>query len=192
MVKFYTNRELSEKLGIRLSKWKRWSREFLPPDPLGGLQSGYARQYTFDQAFIVFLGGHLVAGLNFSIPYTKQIIEELGPWINNYKTVPSGKNDEQTFEDIQVYIFQQLSQVSEGVAFAYLERKQLLDEPYEKGGPDVRHAVYIEKPIPVAAHSNGLDLTNPPDKMDSRILYVSRLYARFMDKMNGKDLNSRR
>ena len=52
MIKFYTNRELSEKLSIGLSKWKRWSREFLPPDPLGGLQSGYARQYTQDPEFL--------------------------------------------------------------------------------------------------------------------------------------------
>jgi len=188
MIKFYTNRNLSEKLGIKLSKWKRWSRDFLPPDPLGGLQSGYARQYTFDQAFVVYLGGHLVAGLHFSIPETKQIIEELGPWIKIYKKARSGKTDQQKIEDIQVYIFRQLSPESEGVSFAYLERKQFLDEPYGQGGPDVRHAVYIEKPIPVSARSNGLDLTNPPDKMDSRILYVRRLYARFMDKMAGRRL----
>ena len=46
MIRFYLNRELSDRLGIRLSRWKRWSREFLPPDPLGGLQSGFARQYS--------------------------------------------------------------------------------------------------------------------------------------------------
>ena len=62
MVKLYTNRELSEKLGINLAKWKRWSREFLPPDPLGGMQSGFARQYYFSDVFTVRLGGHLVQG----------------------------------------------------------------------------------------------------------------------------------
>jgi len=187
MIKFYVNRELSAKLDIKLSKWKRWSREFLPPDPLGGMQSGYARQYTLDQAFMVFLGGHLVADLHFSIPETKQIIEELGPWIKIYKTAPSGKTDEPAFEDVHVYIFRQFSPTSKGVAFAYLERKQIRDEPYGKGGPDARHSVYIEKPIPVSARSNGLDVSTAPDKMDSRILYVRRLYARFMDKMNGND-----
>ncbi|MBW2491912.1 MAG: hypothetical protein JRE65_12275, partial [Deltaproteobacteria bacterium] len=54
MIKFFTNRELSDSLDIKLTKWKRWSREFLPPDPLGGMQSGYARQYHPDQAFTVF------------------------------------------------------------------------------------------------------------------------------------------
>jgi hypothetical protein len=187
MIKFYTNRELSEKLGIKLSKWKRWSREFLPPDPLGGLQSGYARQYTLDQAFIVFLGGHLVADLHFSIPETKQIIEELGPWIKKDKTATSGKTNETAFEDVQVYIYRQLSPKSEGVAFAYLERKQIRDEPYGQGGPDARHAVYMEKPIPVPAPSDGLDGFRALDKMDSRILYVSRFYARFRGKMNAND-----
>lgn len=191
MIKFYINRELSQKLGIKLSKWKRWSREFLPPDPLGGLQSGYARQYTLDHAFIVFLGGHLVADLHFSIPETKQIIEELGPWIKKNKTARPGKTDQTAFKDVKAYIFRQLSPVSKGVAFAYLERKQIVDEPHGQYGPDARHTVYIEKPIPVSAGSNGLDVSSAPDKMDSRILYVSRLYARFMGKMNGKDLNSR-
>ena len=76
MIKFFTNRELSERLGIKLAKWKRWSREFLPPDPLGGMQSGYARQYNPDQAFTVFLGGHLVADLKFTIPEANQIIQD--------------------------------------------------------------------------------------------------------------------
>jgi hypothetical protein len=183
MVKFYTNRELSEKFDIRLSKWKRWSREFLPPDPLGGLQSGYARQYTMDQAFIVFLGGHLVAELHFSIPESRQVIEELGPWIKIHKTERAVKTEETAFEDVQVYIFRQLSSTSEGMAFAYLERKRLADEPYGQGGPGVRHEVYMEKPIPVYTQSNNLELFDTPERIDSRILYISRLYDRFIDKM---------
>ncbi len=186
MVKFYSNRELSERLATRLSKWKRWSREFLPPDPLGGMQSGYARQYTPDQAFIVFLGGYLVADLHFSIPEAKQIVQELGPWINTHKTTFVGEKKEKPLEDTQVYIFKQISSLSEGAAFAYLEKKCLSNEPYEAGGPHTRQEVYREKPIPVAAPTNGLYKTDNLDKMDSRILYVSRLYGRFMAGMTGK------
>ena len=189
MIKFYINRELSEKLDIRLSKWKRWSREFLPPDPLGGLQSGYARQYTMDQAFVVFLGGHLVADLHFSIPEAKQIIQELGPWIKRHRPARSGKKDEQGVEDVRVYIFRRLSSASEGVACAYLGRKRLSDEPYGQGRPDARHEVYIEKPIPVAARYNDLEQVDTLDKMDSRILYVTRLYERFMNKMAARQVS---
>jgi len=81
MIKFFTNRELSQSLETNLAKWKRWSREFLPPDPLGGMQSGYARQYHPDQAFTVYLGGLLVADLKFTIPEAKQILQDLQGWL---------------------------------------------------------------------------------------------------------------
>ena len=81
MIKFYTNQELSRKLNISLARWKRWSREFLPPDPLGGLQSGYARQYNPDEAFAVLLGGYLVGDLKFTIPEARQILHDLHNWL---------------------------------------------------------------------------------------------------------------
>jgi hypothetical protein len=77
MIKFYTNKELSQNFNVNLARWKRWSREFLAPDPLGGLQSGYARQYNPDEAFTVVLGGHLLGELKFSVPETKQILVDL-------------------------------------------------------------------------------------------------------------------
>ena len=81
MIKFYTNKQLSQSFNINLAKWKRWSREFLPPDPLGGLQSGVARQYNPNEAFTVYLGGHLVRDLKFTIPETKKILNDLRQWL---------------------------------------------------------------------------------------------------------------
>jgi len=81
MVKFYNNRELAEKFSVNLARWKRWSREFLPPDPLAGQQAGYARQYYIDHAFIIFLGGHLVSELGFSIPETRRILAKTNDWM---------------------------------------------------------------------------------------------------------------
>ena len=81
MFRFYSSRELSRMLRIPLNRWKRWSREFLPPDPLGGLQSGYARQFSPREAFIVYLGGFLVSGLGFSIPQARQVISDLRGWM---------------------------------------------------------------------------------------------------------------
>jgi len=77
MIRYFTSRELAERLNIKLAKWKRWSREFLPADPLGGMQSGYARQYSPDDAFNLYLAGHLVAGLKFSIPAARKILKDL-------------------------------------------------------------------------------------------------------------------
>jgi hypothetical protein len=81
VIQFFTNKKLAQTFGIKLAKWKRWSREFLPPDPLGGLQSGYARQYNLDEAFSVFLGGHLVGDLKFTIPESRQILHDLSQWL---------------------------------------------------------------------------------------------------------------
>lgn len=74
---YFNSRYLSEKLDINLAKWKRWAREFLPPDPLGGLRSGYARHFNLKDAFRVFLGGQLVGNLRYSIPETQRILDEL-------------------------------------------------------------------------------------------------------------------
>jgi hypothetical protein len=82
------NREASEKLNVNLAKWKRWSREFLPPDPTAGMQSGYTREYTMDECFTVFLGGHLVSKLKFSVPDSKRILETLIPWIKEKGFLP--------------------------------------------------------------------------------------------------------
>jgi hypothetical protein len=95
MIRFYSNKELSQAFQINLAKWKRWSREFLPPDPLGGLQSGYARQYNLDEAFRVFLGGHLVGDLKYTIPESRQILDDLHHWLieHNFYFDFSGDSD---------------------------------------------------------------------------------------------------
>jgi len=81
MIRYYTNREISEKLEVNLARWKRWSRSFLPPDPLGGKQSGYARQYTFKDLFKVYLGGHLLSLLKLSVPDSLRVLTDLSPWL---------------------------------------------------------------------------------------------------------------
>jgi hypothetical protein len=81
MIHYYTNREISQKLEINLARWKRWSRSFLPPDPLGGMQSGYARQYAFKDLFKVYLGGHLLSHLKLSLPESQQVLTDLSPWM---------------------------------------------------------------------------------------------------------------
>lgn len=81
MIYYYTNRELSKKLEVNLARWKRWSRSFLPPDPLGGLQSGYARQYIFKDLFKVYLGGYLLSHLKLSVMQSRQVLDDLSPWL---------------------------------------------------------------------------------------------------------------
>ena len=78
---YYNSRYLSQKLQINLAKWKRWVREFLPPDPLGGIQSGVTRQFNTKDAFKVYFAGYLVGTLKFTIPDASQTMTDLSPWL---------------------------------------------------------------------------------------------------------------
>ena len=126
MLKFYTNKDLSQALGINLAKWKRWSRDFLAPDPLGGLQSGYARQYNPDEAFTVFLGGYLVSGLKFTIPEAKQILQDLHAWLVKYgfyfgisDTTRPAINATHAVKRFIIRIFPQKAQDNVNFSFSY-------------------------------------------------------------------------
>jgi hypothetical protein len=150
MIKFYTNRDLSNRLGINLAKWKRWSREFLPPDPLGGMQSGYARQYHPDQAFTVFLGGHLVADLKFSIPEARHIMQDLKSWFSDkgFFFEPNGYvlSDNGVDALIQKYIIfiQREKGTGNHFKFVYTIRGIISNEPVLHNGFDVIKKLYVE------------------------------------------------
>lgn len=91
---------------------KRWIREFLPPDPAAGRQSGYTRQLTLDEAFTVYLGGHLVRTLKFKIQEARQIISDLEGFLLEKGLMPSTYKEElkrfQTFE-----VFEELANSGE-------------------------------------------------------------------------------
>jgi hypothetical protein len=153
MIKFFTSRELSDRLGIKLAKWKRWSREFLPPDPLGGMQSGYARQYNPDQAFTVFLGGHLVADLKFSIPEAKRILQDLQGWLSErgfyFYSGGSAKLNEGVNELVERYvIFIERNKGPENqLVFIYTIRGIIATEPVHYKGFEIMKELYLETSI---------------------------------------------
>ena len=192
MIKFYQNRELSECLGIRLSRWKRWSREFLPPDPLGGLQSGYARQYTFSQAFTVYLGGHLVSNLGYSIPETRQILDDLEEWVKEKECEichPDDRNGldcRENAQQIRLYIFKRPDPENGVFDFFYIERTILSDASCQKPYSGCRQEIYIEKKLATPGflslqpgEGDERSAFGDMNRMDSKILYLSELYILF-------------
>lgn len=148
MIKLYTNKELSEKLGINLAKWKRWSREFLPPDPLGGMQSGFTRQYYFNDAFHVMLGGHLVGDLRFSVYEARMIIEALKDWLaeKGFYMHPGQLPETQhaSSETITYRIFIQYHPEKKQMDFSYRIRGVLSDTPVQQNDMAARDERYIE------------------------------------------------
>ena len=192
MIKFYVNRELSQRLQIRLSRWKRWSREFLPPDPLGGLRSGYARQYTLDQAFMVFLGGHLVAGMHFSVPEAQRIIADLWPWLDQeglparrHAGLRKGVAEGGATPETMVFIYRRSTGPSTNLDFAYVARTRLADEAFTENGVQIRRVTYSETVLPSGSGRADGDGGRCFDELDSSVLYVTRLCGRFMRRVTG-------
>jgi hypothetical protein len=83
-----TNAILSEKLDTPLTKFRRWTKEFLPPDPKATRRSGYTREISNNDAFFVCLGGYIVSTLGFSFYQAQAILEILKPWLFSMGLVP--------------------------------------------------------------------------------------------------------
>jgi hypothetical protein len=137
-------------LDINLSKWKRWSREFLPPDPLGGMQSGFARQYSPDGAFTVYFGGHLVADLKFTIPEAKKIVKDLHLWFSEkgfYFDARSNATPKQGVDQlIKKYIIfiEREKDPDNTISFSYTIRGIISNEPVNYNGFEIMEERYTE------------------------------------------------
>lgn len=184
MIKFFTNRELSDKLGIKLAKWKRWSREFLPPDPLGGMQSGYARQYNPDQAFTVFLGGHLVADLKFSIPEANQIIQDLNNWLSDkgffFDLRGHSVSDKGMEALIKKYILfiRREKRPDKRFKFIYTVRGIISNEPVQHKGFEMVKKLYVETSV-----NQGSEKPSEMDMNVVKTLYLTGILTDFIDAM---------
>ena len=185
MIKFYTNKELAKTFNINLARWKRWSREFLPPDPLGGLQSGYARQYNLDQAFTVILGGHLVGDLKFSIPETKQILVDLHQWLVDHdfyffisKTSETATDPMPDIDYYLLAISNQALRRDKIHGLSYWARGVLSVDSSNKPWVRVRQEHYIESSI------GPKESESPRQNAESyRVLNISGFRKRFLNQL---------
>ncbi|MEJ2656994.1 MAG: hypothetical protein P8012_07320 [Desulfobacterales bacterium] len=184
MIKFFTNRKLSKQLGINLAKWKRWSREFLPPDPLGGMQSGYARQYHPNQAFTVFLGGHLVGDLKFAIPEARQIMRDLEQWLSDkgffYEPkgyVVSGKGVDGLVQKYIIFIRRETGS-NNHFKFICTARGIISNDPILHKGFEIMKKLYVETPI-----NSGTENAAKSDMNVVKPLYITGLLNDFVDAM---------
>lgn len=76
-----TNKILSEKLGIPITKVRRNTKEFLGGDPKAKRRSGYKREFSNNDGFFVYLGGYLVSDLGLSFDAARRALEVLKPWL---------------------------------------------------------------------------------------------------------------
>ncbi len=77
----FTNRELSEALGVNFPKQKRHAREFLGVDPEAGQSSGVHRKLSVEQAFIVYFCGLAVNTHKVPLADIKKLAKYLPSWL---------------------------------------------------------------------------------------------------------------
>ncbi len=177
MLKYYTNPVLAGRFGINPAKWKRWAREFLPPDPIAGLQSGYARHFYTNDAFRVFLGGHLVSALRFTVPEARRILSDLSPWLkkNGFSfdlrgMVQKSADTAKASADCAVDV---APNGRDG--FCYAIRSVVERCPAGEAGLETER--FHEDRLPETAVT--------ADCLSSRRLFLDRLLAEFQSRLNG-------
>lgn len=185
MIRFFTNRELSGKLGINLAKWKRWSREFLPPDPLGGLQSGFARQYRIDDAFTVFLGGHLVSELKYSVPEARTILQDLQTWLKKdfldlqAQGAPNFEGDlNQRVGSYVIFIARQPVALESAAGFYYTVRGIISHRSLKNKGTRIREERYVDTLIPTRDNQKNIF-----DMPSIRMLNITAIANLFLESL---------
>jgi hypothetical protein len=91
-MKTITSREFSDTLNIDPQKVRRWSRDLFGIDQTAGQASGRARTYTIDKALFLYLGSILIADRGLSIPDTKEVLEQIKPWMKKEGYFPIRRN----------------------------------------------------------------------------------------------------
>ena len=172
---YYDSKYLSENLRINAARWKRWAREFLPPDPLGGYQSGYARQFSYKDAFRVFLGGYLVSALRLTIPEARQVLMDLDAWMKmqGLYSLPGDARKASGRVD-HVYIYD----LGKG-NFSYAVRS--ITERLEADSSGVCTESFILKKIGASA-----DRLTEEGTTHARIIMIRKLYHDFIDAVGRK------
>jgi len=186
MIKFHTNKKISQLFSINLAKWKRWSREFLPPDPLGGLQSGYARQYNLDEAFTVYLGGHLVGGLKFTIPEAKQILDDLHQWLVDHDfyfdfsgTANPKNQSAQPVQNYRIAIISTNIPTGNLPGLSYRTKAIVSSDLVDFGGVPMQQERFVESWVSVPDHEAA-----PSQVASYRVLNISVLRRAFLGYFN--------
>jgi len=189
MIHYYTNRELAQKLEINLARWKRWSRSFLPPDPLGGMQSGYARQYLFKDLFKVFFGGYLLGHLKLPVADSRKVLDDLSPWLGKngfFDWDSSGKKKKETgslLADVWIYFCPLSSPNSEPEPhFCYLVCRVFDVQPAD-GAQGRRTVVTYEEEFIFEEDFSALDVLRHPDM---HAINLSALYDTVVSKLTQK------
>jgi hypothetical protein len=89
-MKKLTNRDLVQKIGISLTQAKRWAVLCLGRDPEADQAGGVVREYTHDEAFIIYLFGEVLVGrFRMGLKQAKTHMDNIKPQLVEEKLLPS-------------------------------------------------------------------------------------------------------
>ena len=183
--------EFSKLLDIQHTKAKRYTREFLGPDPAVTIQSGHARILSLQETYFVYLGSHLVSDHNFTVHESKIIIESIKPYLIEWGLFPNddGKFQKKTSEvkSWKVSIFR----TNKPFFFAYLAEGVIsIDNTGEMTIGDYHNIpVQTKKFVHFALENN--EWENPWglrwDSDSIKVFRISYLKDIFLHKIEGKE-----
>jgi len=107
MNKFYTNKELADKLHIPLTKVRRYANMILNPDEEATQQSGKSRKNNLREAFHIYLCAHMITKMGFTMNEVQTILKDISPWLDQKGIYPGsprkGEPEEIVYIDYQPY-----------------------------------------------------------------------------------------
>ena len=105
MKKFYSNKELADKLSIPLTKVRRYASIILAPDEEASLQSGKTRKHNLQESFHIYLCSHMITKMGLTMNEVQAILEDISPWLEQNGIYPGsprkGEPDEIVYVDYQ-------------------------------------------------------------------------------------------
>jgi hypothetical protein len=181
-----TSKEYAEKTGVTLTTVKRWGREFLPPITEIDRAGKQVKVWTDDEAFKIYLGGHMVSELGFSVSETRIAINELWSWLKEHGLTPNLDGFYPSKEDfiIQEYeLFAKPTNLRDGSYNYTLNGVAVAGEQSERNGVPVLKYEYVRKPI----ISKGASYTGYSDA-NIRIIRITRILFDFFRQLQGSEV----
>ncbi|MBT3369026.1 MAG: hypothetical protein HN416_17925 [Nitrospina sp.] len=123
------NKQFGEIFLLKITKVRRWVREFLPPDEKAKKRSGYTREMSEAEAWEVFWGGHILVELDgYSIAEAKRIISDLRDWMKSVGLYPGFSKSQRDSVSISIEISKQ---VGKELSFSYI-CKEILEKGFDE------------------------------------------------------------
>jgi len=145
------------------------------------MQSGYTRQYSIDDAFKVFLGGHLVSAMKYTIPDAKKILHDLQEWLTGVGIYQNSGRDLENItgpvtsvERYIIFIQPQPAVSGQPIDFLYSIRGIIADTTVQHKAILVRQERYIETLIPPQENKRSVS-----EALGVRVLNITAVLKQF-------------